>query len=76
MNGLNRNQEFPMDCLMRGVPNMSVDSAPTVAGGFSPPASHERLTLPHADDTGSLGIAPLIGKATCPDADLGSGRRF
>ena len=52
-----------MDCPMRGVPNMSVDSAPAIAGGFSLRALHERLPLPHADDTGSPGVTVPIGTA-------------
>jgi hypothetical protein len=58
MNALNRNQEFPVDCPMRGVPNMSVDSAPAIAGGFSLRALHGRLPLPQ-----SPGVAVPIGTA-------------
>ena len=36
------------------VPNMSVESAVAIAGGFSPRARRDRVTLTHTDGSGSM----------------------
>jgi polysaccharide biosynthesis/export protein len=42
------------------VPNMSVESAVAIAGGFSPRARRDRVTITHSDASGSIRtIAPL-----------------
>ena|SRR5947209_1754602 len=42
------------------VPNMSVESAVAIAGGFSPRARRDRVTLTHSDASGSIrSIVPL-----------------
>jgi polysaccharide export outer membrane protein len=42
------------------VPNMSVESAVAIAGGFSPRAQRDRVTLTHADHSGpSRAVVPL-----------------
>ena len=65
-----------MDCPMRGVPNMSVESAVAIAAGFCPRTLHERVTLPHADDTGSFRIVVLIGTAPGPGSTILVGKRW
>ena len=46
------------------VPNMSVESAVAIAGGFSPRAKRDRVTLTHTDAGGS---SPRGGAARHPD---------
>jgi polysaccharide export outer membrane protein len=42
------------------VPNMSVESAVAIAGGFSPRAQRDRVTLTHTDNSGpSRAVVPL-----------------
>jgi polysaccharide export outer membrane protein len=42
------------------VPNMSVESAVAIAGGFSPRARRDSVTLTHNDSSGpSRGVVPL-----------------
>ena len=42
------------------VPNMSVESAVAIAGGFSPRARRDRVTLTHTDASGSIrAVVPL-----------------
>src|SRR4051812_20567938 len=42
------------------VPNMSVESAVAIAGGFSPRARRDRVTVTHTDGSGSIrAIVPL-----------------
>ena len=49
------------------VPNMSVESAVAIAGGFSPRANRDAVTLTHTDPRGSIrAVAPL-------DTPLGPG---
>ena len=45
------------------VPNMSVESAVAIAGGFSPRARRDRVTLTHTDNAGSM---PRRGAARHP----------
>ncbi|MGB9118418.1 MAG: polysaccharide export protein, partial [Bradyrhizobium sp.] len=41
-------------------PNMSVESAVAIAGGFSPRAQRDRVTLTHTDNAGlSRAVVPL-----------------
>jgi polysaccharide export outer membrane protein len=48
------------------VPNMSVESAVAIAGGFSPRALRDRVTLTHADDSGVMRIVVPLGTALSP----------
>ena len=59
-----------MDCPMRGVPNMNVESAVAIAAGFCPRTLHERVTLLQADDTGSFRIVVPIGTVPGPGSTI------
>jgi polysaccharide biosynthesis/export protein len=48
------------------VPNISVESAVAVAGGFSPRAQRDRVTLTHTDSSGSMRVAVSLGTALSP----------
>jgi polysaccharide export outer membrane protein len=59
------------------VPNMSVESAVAIAGGFSPRARRDRVTLTHTDNSGSSRIEVPVGTALGPgDTILVSERWF
>jgi len=59
------------------VPNMSVESAVAIAGGFSPRAQRDRVTLTHADSSGSMRAVVPLGTAVNPgDTVLVSERWF
>ena len=59
------------------VPNMSVESAVAIAGGFSPRAHRDRVTLTHTDNSGSSRIEVPVGTALGPgDTILVSERWF
>jgi polysaccharide export outer membrane protein len=58
------------------VPNMTVESAVAIAGGFSPRARRDRVTLTHADSSGvSRFVAPL-GTALGPGDTVLVGERW
>jgi polysaccharide export outer membrane protein len=48
------------------VPNMSVESAVAIAGGFSPRAQRDRVTLTHTDGSGSMRVVVPLGTALSP----------
>jgi polysaccharide export outer membrane protein len=48
------------------VPNMSVESAVAIAGGFSPRALRDRVTLAHADNSGSTRVVVPLGTTLSP----------
>ena len=48
------------------VPNMSVESAVAIAGGFSPRALRDRVTLAHTDSSGSMRVVVPLGTALSP----------
>src|ERR1700694_484713 len=48
------------------VPNMSVESAVAIAGGFSPRARRDRVTLTHADNSGLMRIEVPLGTSVSP----------
>ena len=48
------------------VPNMSVESAVAIAGGFSPRARRDRVTLTHTDGSGSMRAVVPLGTAARP----------
>jgi polysaccharide biosynthesis/export protein len=58
------------------VPNMSVESAVAIAGGFSPRALRDRVTLTHADDSGVMRIVVPLGTALSPGDTVLVGERW
>jgi polysaccharide export outer membrane protein len=48
------------------VPNMSVESAVAIAGGFSPRAKRDSVTLTHSDSAGSSRVVVPLGTAVSP----------
>jgi polysaccharide export outer membrane protein len=48
------------------VPNMSVESAVAIAGGFSPRARRDSVTLTHSDSAGSTRMVVPLGTAVSP----------
>ena len=48
------------------VPNMSVESAVAIAGGFSPRAQRDRVTLTHTDASGSCALVVPLGTRAQP----------
>jgi len=48
------------------VPNMSVESAVAIAGGFSPRARRDSVTLTHSDSAGSTRVVVPLGTAVSP----------
>ncbi len=58
------------------VPNMSVESAVAIAGGFSPRAQRDRVTLTHTDNAGpSRAVVPL-GTPLSPGDTIFVGERW
>ena len=58
------------------VPNMSVESAVAIAGGFSPRARRDRVTLTHTDASGSERIVVPLGTALGPGDTVLVGERW
>jgi polysaccharide export outer membrane protein len=58
------------------VPNMSVESAVAIAGGFSPRALRDRVTLTHADSSGSTRMVVPLGTAVGPGDTVQVGERW
>jgi polysaccharide export outer membrane protein len=58
------------------VPNMTVESAVAIAGGFSPRALRDRVTLTHSDASGSVRIAVPLGTALSPGDTVLVGERW
>jgi polysaccharide biosynthesis/export protein len=58
------------------VPNMSVESAVAIAGGFSPRALRDRVTLTHIDGSGSSRIVVRLGTALSPGDTVLVGERW
>jgi polysaccharide export outer membrane protein len=58
------------------VPNMSVESAVAIAGGFSPRALRDRVTLTHADGSGSSRVVVPLGTALGPGDTVLVGERW
>ena len=58
------------------VPNMSVESAVAIAGGFSPRASRDRVTLTHTDSSGSSRMVVPLGTALGPGDTVLVGERW
>jgi polysaccharide export outer membrane protein len=58
------------------VPNMSVESAVAIAGGFSPRARRDSVTLTHTDRSGSMRIVVPLGTAISPGDTVLVGERW
>jgi polysaccharide export outer membrane protein len=58
------------------VPNMSVESAVAIAGGFSPRARRDQVTLTHTDDAGSMRSLVPLGSALGPGDTVLVGERW
>jgi polysaccharide export outer membrane protein len=58
------------------VPNMSVESAVAIAGGFSPRAKRDRVTLTHTDASGSVRAVVPLGTPISPGDTVMVGERW
>jgi polysaccharide biosynthesis/export protein len=58
------------------VPNMSVESAVAIAGGFSPRARRDRVTLTHTDGGGSIRAVVPLGTPINPGDTVLVGERW
>jgi polysaccharide export outer membrane protein len=58
------------------VPNMSVESAVAIAGGFSPRAKRDRVTLTHTDAGGSIRAVVPLGTPISPGDTVLVGERW
>ena len=58
------------------VPNMSVESAVAIAGGFSPRAQRDRVTITHTDPSGSLRTVVPLGTPIRPGDTVLVGERW
>ena len=58
------------------VPNMSVESAVAIAGGFSPRARRDRVTVTHTDSSGSMRVVVPLGTALSPGDTVLVGERW
>ncbi len=58
------------------VPNMSVESAVAIAGGFSPRARRDRVTLTHTDASGSMRTVVPLGTGISPGDTVLVGERW
>src|SRR5207237_7930430 len=58
------------------VPNMTVESAVAIAGGCSPRARRDRVTLTHTGDSGSVRVVVPLGTALGPGDTVLVGERW
>jgi polysaccharide export outer membrane protein len=58
------------------VPNMSVESAVAIAGGFSPRARRDRVTLTHTDSSGPIRVVAPLGTSLSPGDTVLVGERW
>jgi polysaccharide biosynthesis/export protein len=58
------------------VPNMTVESAVAIAGGFSPRAKRDRVTLTHTDGAGTSRYVVPLGTALGPGDTVLVGERW
>jgi polysaccharide biosynthesis/export protein len=58
------------------VPNMSVESAVAIAGGFSPRARRDRVTLTHTDSSGPMRVVAPLGTSLSPGDTVLVGERW
>ncbi len=55
---------------------MSVESAVAIAGGFSPRAQRDSVTLTHTDRSGSMRVVVPLGTALSPGDTVLVGERW
>jgi polysaccharide export outer membrane protein len=58
------------------VPNMSVESAVAIAGGFSPRARRDRVILTHTDRSASTRVVVPLGTPVSPGDTVQVGERW
>jgi polysaccharide export outer membrane protein len=58
------------------VPNMSVESAVAIAGGFSPRAKRDRVTLTHTNGSGAMRVVVPLGTSVSPGDTVLVGERW
>lgn len=58
------------------VPNMTVESAVAIAGGFSPRAKRDAVTLTHADASGATRVVVPLGTPVGPGDTVQVGERW
>jgi polysaccharide biosynthesis/export protein len=58
------------------VPNMSVESAVAIAGGFSPRARRDSVTLTHTDGSGPMRVVVPLGTPLSPGDTVQVGERW
>jgi polysaccharide export outer membrane protein len=58
------------------VPNLSVESAVAIAGGFSPRARRDAVTLTHADASGPMRVVAPLGTPVSPGDTVLVGERW
>jgi polysaccharide export outer membrane protein len=58
------------------VPNMSVESAVAIAGGFSPRARRDSVTLTHTDSSGAMRVVVPLGTSLSPGDTVMVGERW
>jgi polysaccharide biosynthesis/export protein len=58
------------------VPNLSVESAVAIAGGFTPRARRDQVTLTHTDRSGSMRAVVPLGTALGPGDTVHVGERW
>ena len=58
------------------VPNMSVESAVAISGGFSPRAKRDHVTLTHTDNSTSSRTVVPLGTALSPGDTILVGERW
>jgi polysaccharide biosynthesis/export protein len=58
------------------VPNMSVESAVAIAGGFSPRARRDSVTLTHTDSSGPIRVVVPLGTSLSPGDTVLVGERW
>ncbi|MBS0531476.1 MAG: polysaccharide export protein, partial [Proteobacteria bacterium] len=58
------------------VPNMSVESAVAIAGGFSPRAKRDRVTITHTDARGTIRATVPLGTPLNPGDTVVVGERW
>ncbi|MEA2869171.1 MAG: polysaccharide biosynthesis/export protein, partial [Bradyrhizobium sp.] len=57
-------------------PYMSVESAVAIAGGFSPRARRDQVTLTHTDGSGSMRVVVPLGTPLSPGDTVLVGERW
>ena len=58
------------------VPNMTVESAVAIAGGFSPRAQRDRVTITHTDPAGAMRVVVPLGTPLSPGDTVLVGERW